>query len=244
MIDTIIPFCSYDYKFIDATIDGIRDVSKNIIVTYFDYTFDGKPENLELINQVKNRNTDCKFIPLDYDFSANARWHHNQTRWVGLQFCKSDYVLFLDSDEVFEKQKIKQWLDSNIDTLKDVTTFANYWYFRSPKYRAKVIEDSPVMIKKDIASYDYIFDDLERASFKYAGDFSKSLQVMGLDGLPMCHHYSWALSKEEMLRKVSSWGHKGEKNWEQLINEEFSREFNGKDFIHEYEYEICEPLIK
>lgn len=241
-IDTIIPFCSYDYKFINHTIEGIRSVSSNIIVTYFDYTFDNKPENMDLIEKVKSDNKDCKFIKLDYDFSNTARWHHNYTRWIGYQLSKSDFILFLDSDEVFESDKIKNWVQ-NVNECPDVTTFANYWYFRSTQYRANIIEDSPVMVNRKIINHDSIFQDLERGYFKYVTS-NKQESVLGLDGKPMCHHYSWALDKAEMLRKISSWGHKGEENWVELIEEEFSRDFNGTDFIKGYQYEICESLIK
>jgi hypothetical protein len=40
-----------------------------------------------------------------------------------------------------------------------------------------------------------------------------------------------------MLKKVSTWAHKTDKNWNALIEEEFSREFNGTDFVHNYKYE-------
>jgi hypothetical protein len=52
------------------------------------------------------------------------------------------------------------------------------------------------------------------------------------------HHYSWVRTKEEMLRKVKAWGHTNDKDWNTLIEEEFSREFNGKDFVHGYNFEI------
>jgi hypothetical protein len=43
-----------------------------------------------------------------------------------------------------------------------------------------------------------------------------------------------------MLKKTSSWGHKDDKNWKELIEEEFSRPFNGTDFEWGYEYDIVE----
>jgi hypothetical protein len=43
-----------------------------------------------------------------------------------------------------------------------------------------------------------------------------------------------------MLQKVSAWGHANDTNWVELIEEEFSREFSGTDFVHGYEYEIIE----
>lgn len=242
-IDTIIPFCSYDVKFIDNTIEGIRSISNDIIITYFDYTFDNKPENLDIVEEVKKNNKDCKFIKLNFNNSNDARWNHNYTRWIGYQLCRSDYILFLDSDEIFEGDKIKNWIDQK-DTVSDVTTFANYWYFRSTSYRALTYEDSPILVNRKIISENNIFNELERASYKYIPEISKELSVLGLDNKPMCHHYSWAMDKNEMLRKVNSWGHKGDKDWNKLIEEEFSRDFNGTDFIHGYKYEICEPLIK
>lgn len=237
-VDTIIPFCSYDEKFINDTINGVRNVSDKIIVTYFDCTFDGLPENQNVINNVKDMNTDCIFVKLDYDKNNSSRWHHNYTRWIGSQIATSEYILYLDADEVFESDKITAWFKSK-KSLKDVTTFANYWYFRSKKYRANAIEDSPVMINKSLLAKDRIFHDLERAAFKYYG-FDLELGVMGNDNKPMCHHYSWVLSKDEMLRKTKSWGHRTDKNWQKLIEEEFSREFNGTDFIHNYTYTILE----
>jgi hypothetical protein len=237
-VDTIIPFCSYDEKFINDTINGVRNISSKIIVTYFDFTFDGLPENQNLINSLKESNRDCIFVKLDYNKNNSSRWHHNYTRWIGSQIATSEYILYLDADEVFESNKITSWF-KNQKSLKDVTTFANYWYFRSKRYRANTIEDSPVMINKSLVVKDRIFHDLERAAFKYYG-FDLELGVMGDDNTPMCHHYSWVLSKDEMLRKTKSWGHRSDKNWEKLIEEEFSREFNGTDFIHNYIYTILE----
>ena len=54
----------------------------------------------------------------------------------------------------------------------------------------------------------------------------------------------WVKNKKEMLRKVKNWSHKNDRNWEDLIEEEFSRDFNGKDFVHNYSYEIVENKFK
>jgi len=44
-------------------------------------------------------------------------------------------------------------------------------------------------------------------------------------------------TKLQMLQKVSSWGHHADKNWTELIEKEFEREFNGYDFVHGYRFE-------
>ena len=64
--------------------------------------------------------------------------------------------------------------------------------------------------------------------------------VRAADGEPIVHHYSWAKSKEELLMKVKNWGHMSDKNWIPLIEEEFSRDFNGTDFVHGYQYTILD----
>ena len=53
----------------------------------------------------------------------------------------------------------------------------------------------------------------------------------------MIHHYSWVRTKDEMLKKINSWGHKGDRNWIELVESEFSQDFKGVDFIHGYRYQ-------
>jgi hypothetical protein len=68
--------------------------------------------------------------------------------------------------------------------------------------------------------------------------------VYSTDGTPMIHHYSWVRTKEEMLQKVKSWGHRDDTDWQNLVEKEFSHNFTGTDFVpgHNYEYEVIEPL--
>jgi hypothetical protein len=67
--------------------------------------------------------------------------------------------------------------------------------------------------------------------------------VMGLDHLPLFHHFSWVRTEQEMLKKVKSWGHKKDRNWEQLVINEFSKPFQGTDFVHGYSFrEVLAPF--
>ena len=237
-IDTVITFCTYDLKYINRTIESIKNISSNVYITYCTNLFNGDPENMDLIQSVKDQNKDCIFIKFDYDKYKNIRWHHNYGRWIATALSNADYIFYIDSDEVFDSDRLKQWIDSK-ESFADVSTFANYWYFRSEKYQAKTHEDSPILIKRSLINQDTSFHDLERGYYKHVmQNSSKEISILGLDNLPMCHHYSWALDKEDMLCKVKNWGHKHDKDWITLIEEEFSREFNGKDFIHNYEYNI------
>ena len=60
----------------------------------------------------------------------------------------------------------------------------------------------------------------------------------------MFHHYSWVRTEEEMLRKVQSWGHRGDREWVSLVKKEFSAPFQGTDFVHGYQFQTVEPLFE
>jgi hypothetical protein len=59
----------------------------------------------------------------------------------------------------------------------------------------------------------------------------------------MFHHYSWVRTRDEMMKKVQSWGHKNDRDWVALVNEEFSAPFKGSDFVHGYKYKTVSPLF-
>ena len=50
-IATIINYCTSDYRFIKTCIDAVLSFSKQVIVPIADHTFDGQPENNELVNK-------------------------------------------------------------------------------------------------------------------------------------------------------------------------------------------------
>ncbi len=249
-IATVINFCTLDYKFLRFSAKAAASFSEAVIVPYADRLFDNTPEDQELIAKAKAENPEAVFTEFQYHHSITeqirTRFWHNFARWVGIRKLPDDidYVLFLDADEVVEPRKFLEFLQAYDLSQHDYLYFANYWYFREPRFRAKQIEDSPVMVKRSIINLNVIFHEWERSLFARLSNGVRA--VMGLDGTPMFHHYSWVMNKGEMLRKVSTWGHfkDVDKDWVALINEEFSREFNGTDFIHGYQYKTVTPLIE
>jgi hypothetical protein len=69
------------------------------------------------------------------------------------------------------------------------------------------------------------------------------LEHQGFEDRHIFHHYSWVRDKEGMIRKAKNFGHRDERDWASLIEEEFSHPFNGKDFIHDYEYETVDNIF-
>lgn len=249
-IGTIINFCSIDYKFLRPCVEGVIPFSSVVIVPYADHLFDNTPENQKIIAQAKSENPEAIFEQFQYHHSITeqlrTRFWHNFARWVGIRKLPGDidYVLLLDADEIVESEKFCSFLNYFDISRYDYLYFTNYWYFREPRFRAKQIEDSPVMVKRSTINVNVIFHEWERSLFSHLGNGIR--RVDGLDGKPMFHHYSWVLDQEQMLRKVRAWGHcrDVDKDWKSLIRAEFSREFNGTDFIHGYQYETVTPYIE
>lgn len=175
----------------------------------------------------------------------HPRYWHNMSRWVGMQHLREDieFVLFLDADEIIDS-RFNEWLTKEKLLYEfDAFLFLCYWYFREAKYRAKTWEKAGVLVKKNKLTADNIFTAGERLGI-VSSLLPNAVLVNGLDGTPMVHHYSWVRPKEEMLRKVRSWAHKDDADWQRLIEEEFSHDFRGTDFLphHNYQYETITPV--
>jgi hypothetical protein len=253
-IATIINYCSNEYQFIEESVKSVAPFSRQVVVVMADHLFDGTKETDEDIQRsttaVHSAEPCADLIVFEYDHNITlqqgTRYWHNMCRWVGVNELSQDieYVLFLDADEIANSLAFIDWLDFEADTLDNVIPqtmkFANYFYFRDRKYQAITFEDSIVMAanRENLRNPDVMFA-MERDSI-YESGLTRSRNILGVDRKPMFHHYSWVRTKEQMLKKVQCWGHNKDKDWTELVEEEFSRPFNGTDFVHGYEYNILE----
>ncbi|MEI6241868.1 MAG: hypothetical protein WCP39_00495 [Chlamydiota bacterium] len=254
-VATIINYCSNEERFLYSCIEGAKPFSSEIIVVVCDHFFDGKLENLRALERVFEAFPEITFVFYPYfDLSkkrifqkvgAKNFWHC-LSRFLGFDELSKDidWVLFLDADEVVDGRAFSAFLATQECQKYDVMKLANYWYFREPRYRANVWEDSAVWIRKNVVTQKLLLDKEERNVLYDKCKKEKKRQVVGLDQQPMVHHYSWVRSKEEMLRKVESWGHREDKDWKVLIEEEFSHPFLGKDFVHGYSLEEVPSFLQ
>ncbi len=250
-IGTVINFCSNDYPFLRHCIDAIKPFSSQILIPVCDHFFDGKKEEREILNGIYAENPDVQFIEFPYDAEksfysshSSATWH-NLARLIGRYFLDDqiEYVLFLDCDEIVETQRFIQWLEQFPYHHYDALRFLNYWYFRETDLRATRWENSPLLVKKKLLDGAALMDEGERAGIFGRILGAKILRQSGLDGNPLFHHYSWVRTREQLLRKVVSWGHNRDRDWVSKVEEEFSRPFNGTDFVHGYTFEKVSPYV-
>lgn len=259
MLATVISFCTNDYRFLKYCIEGIASVSSQIIIPVCDHFFDGKLENLSLLEEIYKEYPHIQFIEFAYDseqlygtfvklppFSPAWGNHwHNTGRLIAYYFLNPEIndVLFCDVDEVFEKSKLELWLKKTDLEPFEAVRFSTYWYFREACFQATTYPDGPLLVKKRSLTPELLLDEDERMGMFLRLQGQKERLVLGIDGKPMAHHFSWVKTKEEMVQKTGSWSHHWERKWKDLIDEEFSRDFNGTDFVRKYKYQKIRPIM-
>ncbi len=250
---TIINFCTNESRFIKNCLEQAHVFSKAVIVPVCDHFFDGTPENRELLNEIYASFPDTRFI--EYPFVPKlipkriwktitpSNFWHSLSRLVGFSRVgeEIDSVLFLDADEIADGKRFAEWLDASDYQCHTALRMSNYWYFREPRYQALSWEDSIILAQRRALEPDLILRKEERDAIYDFLPHPKRRNVIGVNGEPMFHHYSWVRTEEEMLKKVNAWGHKNDKNWTDLVRKEFSAPFQGKDFVHGYEYKTINP---
>ena len=251
-IATIVNFCSNESRFIKATLEQALLFSQQVIVPVCDHFFDGTPENHTLLKQIYAAFPKCLFIEYPFQVPKKvlkktdpAHLWHSLSRLIGYSFLEEDVdsVLFLDADEVPDGKRFAAWLDCSDYQQHTALKLANYWYFRDSCNQALRTEDSIVLVQKRALESEILLHKDERDAIYNLLPGPKRRHVAGPDGCPMFHHYSWVRTQEEMLKKVRTWGHKGDRDWVSLVNEEFTAPFRGTDFVHGYTYKQVKPFV-
>jgi hypothetical protein len=208
--------------------------------------FTGIVKQFDNVHVIKYSISDDKIKCVQNIVSPEMYWE-GHARWVALENMKynHDYILYLDSDEIVDGVKFATWLDTKEYQNYACMKLKNYWYWREPTFQAKdYYEDSVVLAKLDTYNPLYIFSNLGRHGVFDSAKGTKARMVTGVDGKPFVHHFSWVRTKEQMERKVRSWGHRNDKNnWVELVNEEFSRNFNGTDFLKGLSYNNVDNIF-
>ena len=246
LYDTVISYCSIDDMFIRENIRQCLHFSKDIYIVASSHFFDGIPEDNAKIQSLKEfcrQFPNVHLIRFKWESGYHPRHWHNYARWIGIQQCDTEYIMFMDADEIIEGENFNKAHTSDADFYKryDSYAFDCYWYFREPRFRAKSLEQYHRLIRRSALTKDLIFSEHERGAVGILSGKYDSIFNVQYNGRPIVHHFSWVRTKEQMLKKTSSWGHKDDKNWKELVEEEFSRPFNGTDFVWGYEYDIIQP---
>jgi hypothetical protein len=237
-IEAVILYTATDARFLKPCIENLSTCGIKSHVVYYSHMWNGTPEDTDVVKSSINYfkgNKLVNFYNIEWESGKSPWYWEGLGRYLATQEVSdaSEYIIYVDSDEIVDVELFSNWIEGgdykNYDTLR----LSNYWYWRLPIYQATQKEDSIVLCKASLAKALPFY---EGGREGYYNPISKKIGMVGKDA-PMFHHYSWVRTKEEMIKKVTNWGHAFDKNnWISLIEEEFSRPFNGTDFVHGYSY--------
>jgi len=240
-IEAVILYSTNDSRFFKTCIENLLNSDVKCHVVTYSHMWNGTPENDTIL-----RNSQQQFIDnLNYN-QYTLQWNNEYNPWywegIGRYLATqqvsddADYILYIDIDEIVDVELFKEFIYKKEYTKYDTVKLSNYWYFREPTYQADQLENSIVLCKSSIAKSLPPMTGGREIYFQS----SDNKGYIGEDN-PFIHHYSWVRTKEEMLNKVKNWGHAGDRNdWIDKVEEEFSREFNGKCFINNYNFNKVE----
>jgi len=235
MISTVISFSTLELRFFPALISEVKKFSDDIVVVAYDHFFDGSPEDLVSINALIVKYPDVRWEIGQWNPQKDSKYWHNYARWCGTAMVKNRYVLYLDADEIPEGDLMRQYLETEPLGEHALYMFSCYWYFREPQFRATTLEGCGLLADTTQLTEEMFFTIYERWIY-LPFPALKSKMYCDLGGKTIMHHYSWVRTKEEMLTKVKSWAHRNDCNWTERVEQEFTHDFNGRDFVHGYSY--------
>jgi len=178
-IGVIVSYCSYDWRTIDAVLEGLRPIASSIVVSASTHFFDGIPEESHHLQNLAQLHPDIQFIeylysektlyglapavaPSDSDW---AHYWHSVSRYVPLPLFDAsfDWILFVDADEVIDPSGFKAFFATISEKDYQAIRFGSYFYFRSARYRAlSGHSHGPLMIRRSQVRPEEVLDVGER----------------------------------------------------------------------------------
>ena len=243
----IVNYCTNDYRYLALCLEELRKVFKWVIVPVCDHFFDGVAEDRALLEQSYAEHPDVHFIEFAFgktlyglnqfrdEESKKIHFWHSTARYVAWHYLpkEAEWALFLDVDEILDTDRFIAW--ANQVKEYDAIRFDSYFYYQVPTMRSTTFMQNGLMVKRDAIKVDDLLVTGERMTTFERAKGEKLRNARGLDDCPLIHHYSWVRSDEEFERKVRSWGHHAEQDWEALLKKEFTT----IDPLFEKEYEEC-----
>lgn len=244
-ITAVIPFCSYDRLFFKPCIDNLLSCGIKCIIVVYDHLWQGEPENTALLQECRllyENNPNVEHILLHWsEGKASSHWE-SYGRYIATTRVHTQYVLYIDVDEIVEPELFKRWLFTGKYKKYVGMKLRNYSYAVMPNYRLKVNAYNTVMCRTSYATSLGFTGKLRLQFVNNANRWSRWLTKLGLSklfyiyrGEPFIHHYTAARSKENMIKKVTNWSHHIDRpNWKELVIE--GRKIkNGRISGHKFE---------
>jgi hypothetical protein len=181
-------------------------------------------------------------------FPEHLDWRHewhNTGRWISYFYSsrETEYLFFLDSDEILNKEDFALWLETAELEKYDALRLRGFHHFRQAKFEALEHEDLSLLVRKKAINPEFLWDEDERMGLFYRIQGEKKAGVCGTHHKPMMRHFGGVRTKQEWIKKCATWGHHWERKWSDHIENEFAHPFSFKDFIRQYHYRQIDPVL-
>jgi hypothetical protein len=256
-LSVVISYCSGESAFIDALLTQCVKFSDDVVVSFGDKLYDGRPENTERLDEMRTKFPTVQFVSYEVDLSLDlsrargvrarptAYWH-NLARWTGIVRTRHEWVLLIDADEVPEGDRMRDWLAKAALNPQCCYKRATYWYFKSARFCATTLEDSVLVMNRRHLTEDTVFGDYERDHAIRSSGAHLVRSVVGSDGMPLAHHFSWVRSKTGLAHKIANWAHRDDifKGADvSAIIDYIYRNDDVNDVVHGYKYVVVPDLF-
>ena len=249
-LGAVIPISSIEAAFAEDTIREALRVASPVVVVYADHLSDGTREDLRYVDALRASlasERGVRWVPVAWFEGPSSRFWIRYLRWAGFPFLATDYVLWLDADEVLDAPRFAAWWRGRAGlpaSGRDAAKLANFVYFRETKYQSEQLEDSVVVTRRAAllraGGAARFFSDDHREREMFFDGFGGARMVLAEDGAPMVHHFSWVRNKALMLQKVRAWGHNSDtehpRDWVREVEAEWQGPFKGVDFVNGHTY--------
>lgn len=234
-VAAVINYCHLERAFLPLVLRECRHFADRVVVVFGDRYTDGTPQPSP--DECAREFPEVTFVRYEVNLeaarrgrpglsNANAFWH-NTARWAGVRASgDTDYVLFLDADEVPEGERFAAFVRSTMPSGPAAADaphlkLANWWYFRYPWLRALGVEDSVVMVPRaGLTEQRVLCADLERADLVDPPRVKR--RVVDESRQPMFHHYSWVRTPADLYAKARLWSHKDDADWAAALDRELA----------------------
>lgn len=192
--------------------EQVTSFADDVLVVSRDRLFGGKPE--------PKVDLGVPHIVLDGRIDS-GRALCQEMRMIGLQGLRHcDRILFLDSDELIDVERLKPELSTSVPTY-----FAAEWYWREPTVRATQ--------KNEVAGL-YCKPDVVIEQNHGEREAMCAFIARPRPEHPFMHHFSWCKPLENMLMKIRNWGHRSDRvDWATQVQREWASPLPGNcSFVH------------
>ena len=256
-IAAVVGFCSNDYRFLSHQLASLGEICDQVVVVTCDHFFDGTLENYPLLYGCYQKSPHIDWVEFAYEKNCgygplapapddpgySFYWHSVQ-RYIGALHVKRDipWILYLDMDEYFDPDRFLAWWNG-ASKKRGAYKFASYFYMREYAKRAISHQSNALLIHQMHHRPFDLLDVAERWGVFQKIRGPKSDFTMGRDHKPLIHHFSWVRTIEEAKRKARCWGHRNDKEWEILIEQEWSSKSSRNDPLYSLQYESVKAPI-